>query len=254
MKVIATLFFLFSYSVLIGQNITQIALRYWEKGDFEKVQKSITQFSQISPDNDSVLLLKAKIFFVRGKYSETVKTLNNQSLLSKYPEAVDLTIEASLHLYDYENALDIANTYRPGRNKYLEELREKPFKILADKTYYLPFVQDSVNSSNFIPLSKMYLNGIKKNVMFDTGADFLIIGEDVANDLGIKYSNQSTGEHATSKVTVWHTIIDSLSFENGPAFYNVPTTIMGGSPDLMIWGTNILEPFLSTIPRNCIRP
>jgi hypothetical protein len=93
----------------------------------------------------------------------------------------------------------------------------------------------------------MYLNGVKKHVMFDTGADFLIIGENVANELGIKYSNQSIGEHATSKVTVWHTIIDSVSFENGPAFYNMPTTIMGGSPDLMIWGTSILEPFLSTI-------
>jgi hypothetical protein len=72
-------------------------------------------------------------------------------------------------------------------------------------------------------------NGVVKTVMFDTGAEFLIVGNKVADELGIKYSNQGIGEHATSKTTIWQSIVASLSFVNGPAFLNVPVIIMEDS-------------------------
>lgn len=39
----------------------------------------------------------------------------------------------------------------------------------------------------------MYINGVAKPVMFDTGAEFLIVGKKVAEELGLKYCNQEIG-------------------------------------------------------------
>jgi hypothetical protein len=46
----------------------------------------------------------------------------------------------------------------------------------------------------------MYINGVGKTIMFDTGAEFLIVGKKVADDLGVKWADQGIGEHATSKL------------------------------------------------------
>jgi len=246
----ATLLFLFIITFshcLYGQDDVQKALELWKDGNIEKAGNSVDKILINSKENETAILLKAKILFVRGKYEEAIRLAQKDALLNKYPDAVNLIIEAYLHLNDYNNAAKLAELYKSERTEYLKELNNKRLKVIADRTYIIPFVEDPSHTSDIIPLTTMYINGSKKSVMFDTGAEFLIIGENIANELGIKYGHKRTGEHATTKTNVWHTIVDSLSFENGPAFLNVPAIIMGGSPDMMIWGTNILEQFLSTI-------
>jgi len=232
---------------LYGQNDIKSALEYWEEGNIKETEDCIARILKTVPENDTIALLKAKTFFVQGKYRKAAKLSGNRTLLSKSREAVNLTIEAFLHLHDYKNAVKVAEIYNPGRAGYLTDLKNKPFKVIASKTYLIPFAEDSSHTSEIIPLTTMYLNGVKKQVMFDTGADYLILGENIANELGLKYAHQGIGEHATTQTKLWFTVIDRLSFDSGPAFFNVPVTIMGDGPDLIIWGTNILEPFLSTI-------
>jgi hypothetical protein len=245
-RIIFFLFVSFSHSVY-GQNNIQTALESWRNGDIEKTQSIADNILKHSSENDTVILLKMKALFVSGDYKEVVKFAHKKSFLSNQPNAVNLMIDAYLHLNNYKSAAKFAESYKSERANYLKELEKKQFKVIATKTYIIPFVEDSANTSDIIPLTNMYINGVAKTVMFDTGAEFLIVGKKVADELGIKCSNQGIGEHATSKTTIWHSIVDSLSFVNGPFFRNVPVVIMEDSPDLMIWGTNILEQFLCTI-------
>lgn len=245
-KIIFLLIVAFSHSVYEQNNI-QTALELWRKGDVEKSQAIADNILKYSPENDTVILLKMKALFVSGNYKEVIKFTHKKSFLSNQPNAVNLMIDAYLHLNDYESAANFAEAYKSERTNYLKELEKKQFKVIATKTYIIPFEEDSAHTSNIIPLTKMHINGVAKTVMFDTGAEFLIVGKKIADELGIKYSNQGIGEHATSKTTIWHSIVDSLSFVNGPAFRNVPVIIMEDSPNLMIWGTNLLEQFLSTV-------
>jgi hypothetical protein len=245
-KVIFFFIIAFSHSVY-GQNYIQAALESWRNGDIEKAQSITDNIQKYSSENDTVILLKMKALFVSGDYKAVVKFAHKKSFLSNQPDAVNLIIDAYLHLNAYKNAAEFAAAYKSERANYLKELEKKQFKVFATKTYIIPFVEDSAHTSDIIPLTNMHINGVAKTVMFDTGAEFLIVGKKVADELGIKCSNQGIGEHATSKTTIWHSIVDSLSFVNGPAFRNVPVVIMEDSPGLMIWGTNILEQFLCTI-------
>jgi hypothetical protein len=245
-KIIFFFIIAFTHSVY-GQNNIQTALELWRNGDIEKAQSIADNILKYSSENDMAVLLKMKALFVSGNYMKVVKFAHKKSFLSNRPDAVNLIIDAYLHLNDYKSAADFAEAYKSERANYLKEQKKKPFKVIAAKTYIIPFVEDSAHTSDIIPLTNMYINGMAKTVMFDTGAEFLIVGKKVADELGIKCSNRGIGEHATSKTTIWHSIADSLSFVNGPTFLNVPVVIMEDSPDLMIWGTNILEKFLSTI-------
>jgi tetratricopeptide (TPR) repeat protein len=247
MKILMFLIIAIFAQSLYGQEDVQKALEYWKNGDIEKTQNSVNKILKTSPDNDTATLLQAKILFVQGKYNEAVKCADKNTLLNKYPDAVNMLIEAYLHLNDYNNAVKIAESYKSERTEYLKELADKQLKVIADKTYLIPFVEDASHTSDIIPLTTMYINGVRKSVMFDTGAEYLILGEKIAAELGIKYGHKRTGEHATTKTSVWQAIVDSISFEKGPVLLNVPAVIMGGAPDMMIWGTNILEQFLSTI-------
>jgi len=245
-KVIFFFIIAFSHSVY-GQNYIQAALELWRNGDIEKAKSIADNILRCSPENDTSVLLKMKALFVSGNYKEVIKFAHKKSFLKNRPDAVNLMIDSYLHLHDYKSASEFADSYKSERSIFLNELEKKPLKVIATKTYIIPFKEDSAHTSNIIPLTNMYINGVEKTVMFDTGAEFLIVGKKVAEELGIKCSNRGIGEHATSKTTIWHSIVDSLSFVNGPVFRNVPVVIMEDSPDLMIWGTNILEQFLSTI-------
>ncbi|MGE5806817.1 MAG: hypothetical protein ACM34M_13580, partial [Ignavibacteria bacterium] len=73
------------------------------------------------------------------------------------------------------------------------------------------------------------------------------IGKEAAEKYGIQLTYEDKGIHGSSKVNTWHAIADSMIFKNGPTFLNVPVTIMESLGDHVIFGTNILEQFLSTI-------
>lgn len=99
------LFFIaaFPHSVY-GQNTIQTPLELWRNGEVEKSQVIADNILKYSPENDTVILLKMKALFVSGNYKEVIKFTHKKSFLSNQPNAVNLMIDAYMHLNDYESA------------------------------------------------------------------------------------------------------------------------------------------------------
>ena len=138
---------------LFGQSDVKTALKYWERGEIKEAYYIAENILKHFPDNDTAIFIKMKALFVHGKYKETIETASSiKKTFEKYSDAVNVVIESYLHLQDYKGALEFAETNKSERTSYLKELEEKPFTVIADKTYIIPFIQDSNNTSNFIPL------------------------------------------------------------------------------------------------------
>ncbi|MBN2349517.1 MAG: hypothetical protein JXJ22_11790 [Bacteroidales bacterium] len=247
-KLIITLMFTSSIINLFGQNDLENALNYWANGDISRAHESILQFVKKSPDNEKAKHLLMKTWFVQGNYKEALQTFNTlDNAYQKYKECVDLAIQANIHLKNFNNALVIAEKNKSEQLLYLKNFMNKRFTVIADKTYRVPFLHDDQISSDYWPGVTGAINGVKSSIRFDTGGDYIIVGLSAAQKLGIDLTYKSKSLHGAEKVTVWFSIIDSMSFDNGPKFLNVPVTVMADLGDYIIFGTNILEPFLSTI-------
>jgi hypothetical protein len=170
-KIIFFFMVAFSHSVY-GQNTIQTALESLRNGDIEKTKSIADDILRCSPENDTAVLLKMKALFVSGNYKEVIKFAHKKSFLKNRPDAVNLMTDAYLHLNDYEIAVKFAEAYKSERTSYLKELGNNQFKAIATKTYIIPFVEDSTNNSNIIPLTKMYINGVAKTIMFGTAQSF----------------------------------------------------------------------------------
>lgn len=233
---------------LSGQKSIDVALKNWETGEIDKAHKNVLQFVNESPENQKAKDLLMKTWFVQGNYKEALQIFNtmNKSYY-KYKECVDLAIQAYLHLSDYDNALRIAEQNKVKQLEYLKEFENKRFRVIADQTYQVPFLHDDRIPSGYWPGLTGRINGIKSSIRLDTGGDYVVMGLPVAQKLGVEVKHKSKSMHAATEVTVWYSIIDSVSFDNGPLLLNVPVTIMASLGDFIIFGTNILEQFLTTI-------
>ena len=233
---------------LFGQNKLDNALIDWENGEIKRAHEQVLRISNEAPDKEKTKHLLFKSWFIQGQYKEALQTFNNiDKAYRHYKECVDLAILASIHMHDYDNALRIAEVNKSKQLSYIKDFRNKRFAVIADKTYYVPFLIDNEISSDYWPGVTGRINGVQSSIRFDTGGDYLIVGLSAAQKLGIDLKHKTKSIHGASKVTVWHSIIDSVNFDNGPAFLNVPVTIMASLGDFIIFGTNILEQFLSTI-------
>lgn len=248
MKHIVLLLLTITVIKLFGQTDTNEAMTAWENGNVNQTILAIEKTLKKDQTNNDIRFLQMKALFVQGQYK---RSLEAYSLLeksyNKYSEAADLAVQAFIHLHDYGNALKISETNLLPNNEYLKERNIKPFTVKADKTYIVPFMNDSQLPSSLWPGVNGTLNGKKASIRFDTGGDYLVIGKGAAEKYGIQLIHTDKGMHGSSQVTTWHAIADSMVFEEGPVFFNIPVTIMESLGDYIIFGTNILEQFLSTV-------
>lgn len=233
---------------LYGQNKIGEGLKLWESGEVLEAYNITEKILKSSPQNDAAIFLKVKSLFVQGKYAKSIETFRTlKPSFGKYSDAVDLAVEAYLHLKDYENAWKLAAKSKLERTPYLEERKKRPFKVIAEKTYIVPFLDDIQLPSSFWPAVNGKINAEKVAIRFDTGGTFLVMGKGAAEKLGIGLKYKRNGMHGSSEVIMWDAIADSMGFERGPHFQNVPVVIMEDLGDRIIFGTNILEQFLTTI-------
>ncbi|RPH30615.1 MAG: hypothetical protein EHM93_15390 [Bacteroidales bacterium] len=247
-KFIFTLILIIDMINLFGQNNLDKAINNWKNGEIKKAHFEALQVINESPDNEKAKYLLMKAWFVQGRYKEALQTfITIDKGYRKYKECVDLAIQANIHLRDYDNAFLIAARNKSKQLLYLKGFTNKRYAAIAEKTYYVPFLHDNKISSDYWPGVTGKINGVQSLFRFDTGGDYVIMGLSAAKSLGIELNYKSKSIHAAAKVTVWHSIIESMSFDNGPSFLNVPVTVMADMDDFIIFGTNILEQFLSTI-------
>ena len=217
-------------------------------GEIDDTQKEINWIAENTPDNNDAKYLLMKSLFVQGKYNQALDVFLKIDInYTYYSESVDLAIQAYIHLKEYNAAwlLGVENNIK--YLSYLVELKNNKFTVIAEKTYYVQFLVDETISSDIWPGVMGTINGIKCPLRLDTGADYIVVGLSAAKKLGIELTNQTIGSHAASAIKIWRSTIGSVNITNGPSFKNVPVTILPDLGDYVIFGTNILEPFLTTI-------
>jgi tetratricopeptide (TPR) repeat protein len=233
---------------LSGQNNLKTALKEWENGDIDRAQKIVLQLVNENHENEEAKHLLMKAWFVQGNYPDALKTYNSiKKGYRKYRECTDLAIQAYIHLNKYEDAVHIAEQNKSAQLSYLNDFKNRPFTVLADQTYHIPFLYDQQIPSDYWPGVEVKINGIACSIRFDTGADYMVVGLSAAQKLGIGLHHKTKSIHAATKVKAWHSILDSMVIDNGPSFLNIPVTVMASLGDYIIFGTNMLEPFLATI-------
>lgn len=248
MRVITILLLTITTIKFFGQTDIKEAMTVWENGNINQTILAVEKILKKDQTNNDVRYLQMKAFFVQGQYQQSLEAFSLlEKSYKKYSEAADLAVKACIHLHDYENALKISEKNELPITAYLKERKSKLFTVKANKTFIVPFLEDQKLPSSFWPGVNGIINGKKASIRFDTGGNYLVIGKIAAEKYGIQLNYADKGMHGSSQVVTWHAIADSMVFENGPTFLNIPVIIMESLGDYIIFGTNILEQFLSTV-------
>ncbi|MHC4147396.1 MAG: retropepsin-like aspartic protease [Planctomycetota bacterium] len=192
--------------------------------------------------------LQSFSLFVQGKYRQAIAAFSKiDTSYARYDDVGKLMVDAYIHLNEPRNAASLARKFRIESADYYQALADKPLACHADKTFIVPFVGSSQVPSSFWPGVAGKINGKELNIMFDTGGNFLVVGKDRAAELGIELAREGSGMHGATRVTTWKGIADEMRLAEGLAFKNVPVVVMASLGRHAIFGTNIIEPFLTTM-------
>lgn len=218
----------------------------WKKGDVADAQRLATSLSETA-DGRHLLLLCA---FVKGDYEAALDHYGaiDQSY-PRYAELDEPVVEAYLHLTRYAEAERFARARTMKRDvcDTLADRNKQPLKVTLNSLTEIPFSEHPL--SEYFPGFETEIEGKKVVAHIDTGGTFLHMGTDRAEKMGIKLTRRSEGYHGTQRVKTYHGIV--RSFRLGDALLkNVPIVALPSlvdQQDFIIFGTSILEQFLSTL-------
>jgi len=97
--------------------------------------------------------------------------------------------------------------------------------------------------------SQADVNGKPTVVHVDTGGTFLVMGPNRAKELGIEVKEAGKGFHGATETTVYKGLAKRLQL-GAAVLENVPVGVLPtltGHQDFVIFGTNVLQQFLSTL-------
>jgi hypothetical protein len=219
----------------------------WRDGNIAEALQAADAALAKAPADQQALHLRSLALFVRGKYREALETFwKVDPAYEKRAELGRSLLEACYHLNDSSGALALAKEVGVQDLAFFEARANKPFSVAADRTFTLPFVADSKAPLEFWPGVAAQINGQAATAMFDTGGAFLSMGKERAQALGIALVSTGQGKIASGDVTVQYGLVDRLELGDGLVFENVPVAALP-KLDRVIFGTNLLEPFLATI-------
>jgi tetratricopeptide (TPR) repeat protein len=247
---IAIFLMLFVGSNAVTESPMETGWLHWAIGDILKAQLVAEDILKDAPMYNEALHLQSLILLVQGKYQQAVKTFSTiDTTYDKYSNVAAVMVEAYLHLNDLQNAYKLAKKVKRPDAGYIQKRADKPFSCNANKTFIIPFDNDPNLEipSNFFPSIDGKINQKEVNIGFDTGASFLGIGKEAAEELGISLGFKFIGKHGPRSVTHWRDIAEKLQLGDGLVFKNVPVAIAESLGQQVIFGTNILEQFLATI-------
>lgn len=226
------------------------AWKAWQNGDIDRaaeIAAELVKTKSCAAAGQHILFLEA---FVTGKYEEALGIYEKiDPAYPKYEELDKSVIYAYRHLRRYSEAEKFAHSREKEKHDldFLKMLREHPLKVTLDKLTVIPFAKGQLHE--FFPDFEVELNGEKIIAHVDTGGTFLHMAPARAEKLGIKLVPGGKGFHGSRHVDIYHGI--AKSFRIGDAlFENVPVGALAslvGQEDFIIFGTNILQQFLSTL-------
>jgi predicted aspartyl protease len=223
----------------------------WEKGDIQGTKVEALKLLKASPDEANHLL--SLVSFVQGKFDKTIDYQEKvSSSYSEYKSTVMPVVDAYRHLDLYQSAYQFAqknHDFSPELLSALAEMKNNQPKFVLKRTTKIPFKKsDFLNG--YLPAFDMKINGLAVTSHLDTGGPFLVISTKLADKIGATYTYLSEGNCNNRKAKVWfaQTKIQLGDIEG----INIPTMVsdcINGSvvEDRVIFGTNLLQRFLSTI-------
>jgi hypothetical protein len=226
------------------------AWKAWQNGDIDRaaeIAAKLVETKSSAAAGQHILFLKA---FVTGKYEEALRIYKKiDPAYSEYAELDKTVIHAFRHLGRYSEAEKFAHSRGKERHvlEFLKMLKEYPLKVTLDKLTVIPFAKGQLHE--FFPDFEVLLNGKKVIAHVDTGGTFLHMAPARAEKLGIELIPGGKGFHGSRRVDIYHGI--AKTFRIGDALLeNVPVGALAslvGQEDFIIFGTNLLQQFLSTL-------
>jgi len=218
----------------------------WRNGNVSDSQ-TLARSLPLSPERQHLLFLCA---FVEGNYEKALLYYAEiDPSYSRYSELSRPVVEAYLHLSRYPEAESFAqkNQMEEGIVRRLMGRTKHPLKVTLTTLTEIPFAEHKL--ADYFPGFEAEIQGKKVIAHIDTGGTFIHMGLDRAEELGIELVESSEGKHGTRSVTTYFGI--AKSFQIGDAlFENIPVVVvptLTGSQDFIIFGTKVLQQFLSTL-------
>ncbi|MGF1582070.1 MAG: retropepsin-like aspartic protease [Gemmataceae bacterium] len=226
--------------------VAREAAKAWKQGNIPTLGKLAPKIKDKNARHYGLFLYT----YVRGQYQETLKhyTLIDPQFAG-HKTLGPPVLQAHLHLGKYEEARVFAVKRKMSKTQQvvLKMRAEEPLAVELNKTTEIAFAKHPLTP--YFPAFAATLNGKKVLAHVDTGGAFLHMGKERAEKLGIKLIEAGKGKHATKTVNAYFGI--AKSFQLGDAeLTNVPVVVLPtlkGSQDFVIFGTNVLEQFLSTL-------
>jgi hypothetical protein len=223
----------------------------WKSGDIEKCEALLGELDDSDPHRHLLFLVR----YVKGDFETALEDYHTISLdYARLGELDQPVIDAWLHLDKPSEALAFAKNRQLDDTtiSILEKRAASPSTVSLDTTSVIPFADHEL--TEFFPAFEVELNGEPLTAHIDTGGTYLVMGPERAAALGITTTEAGTGYHGSNPVGMRAGIADS--FKLGDAtLTNVPVSTLAsltGAQDFVIFGTNVLQQFYSTLdyPRN----
>ncbi|NUM53768.1 MAG: aspartyl protease family protein [Candidatus Hydrogenedentes bacterium] len=225
----------------------------WERGDFDDARE-IAKGHLAEPNKaDAARHMLLLCDFVLGRYAEALTWHNEISRSYPLLRALEpLVLDAHVHRRDIEAALRLART-STSLPKHLERQLtwqfERPFAAELDGIAEIPFVENKL--TEYFPGFPATINGVELTAHVDTGGTYIIMGPERAKALGIETIDAGTDRaHLGNQVVRLEVGVADTFNLGGVRMHDVPVDVLSsltGESDFVIFGTNLLEPFLSTL-------
>lgn len=226
--------------------------RFWRQGDMAAASQEAQRLVASHSDQAHHVLMLTS--FAQGKFQEAIA--HQKRISTSYPrfrETLMPVIDAQKHLGQYADASAFAVQHSfnepMGLQSSLRRLAKNPPKFVLQKTTEIPFKKDDPYNP-YLPAFDMSLNGRSLVGHLDTGGTFVVISKELADQMGLKMSYLGKGHCNNREASVWTTL---AHFQMGDLLVQgVPTEVsdcLNGTAmrDRVIFGTNVLQRFLSTI-------
>lgn len=229
----------------------QDAWEAWRAADIRGADALARSILAADPDHQSALHLRVLTAHSTGDYSASIEAFERLDPgLEEYEAVGRFAVETYLHAGRHDDA--VAAAIRSGqpesRVEWLRQRAARPMTAAVPGTAIIPFMSDNALAP-LMPAVQIEINGSTFEGHLDTGGNYIIMGAALAESLGVELLELGSGIANSQTTSTRGGIADTL--EMGPAkFTNVPVivvdTLPESMPELVILGTNVLQPFLTT--------
>ncbi len=226
----------------------------WKNGDIEQARGR----AQTAIDYDPACAEALHILFLTaagsGRYAEAIE--HYQKIPATYPrrgEADRQAIRAYEHLDRYAEAAALATEHKTDEAWYRRR-KENPTTSSLSVLATLPFAPYDLGKllpgqkgdlSDYFPAFEIELEGKRVTAWFDTGAPFICMSPKNAEELGLELETGDMGHLAGQIVRTSKGIAKRMKLGDA-VLTNIPV-VVAPSVDRIIFGTNVIERFLSTL-------